>query len=273
MLRSSIRRALPAATRFCPSRAVMPRPGTAVKSSTVRATIPSSLARSIMASASGCSLLLSSAQASLSSCFSLIAEPSMRVAGKTSVTVGVPLVTVPVLSSTIVSALRRVSSASALLKSTPISAPLPVPTMMATGVASPKAQGQEITTTATAAVSASLMLVVASIHTTKVSAAITSTAGTKTPATLSARRAIGALVALASSTSWIIFARLVSAPTRVARKVNDPVRLTVAAETVSPGPFSTGTDSPVRALSSTAEVPSSTTPSTGTASPGFTRKT
>ena len=86
-------------------------------------------------------------------------------------------------------------------------------------------------------------------------------------------RAMGALVALASSTSWIILASDVSAPTRVARKVNEPVRLTVAALTVSPAVFSTGMDSPVSALSSTAEAPSSTTPSTGMDSPGRTRST
>ena len=144
---------------------------------------------------------------------------------------------------------------------------------MATGVARPSAHGQLITSTATAEVSASLMLPVSTIHATKVTAEITNTTGTNTPATLSAMRAMGALVALASSTSWIILASDVSAPTRVARKVNEPVRLTVAALTVSPAVFSTGIDSPVSALSSRAELPSSTTPSTGMDSPGRTRRT
>ena len=97
------------------------------------------------------------------------------------------------------------------------------------------------------------------------------TTGTNTPLTLSARRAMGAFVALASSTSWMIFDRLVSAPTRVARSSNEPVRLMVAANTVSPAVFSCGMDSPVRALSSTAEDPSTTMPSTGMDSPGLTR--
>lgn len=163
--------------------------------------------------------------------------------------------TVPVLSSTTVPTLRRFSSASALLNRMPISAPLPVPTIMATGVARPNAHGQLITSTATAEVSASFMLPVSAIHAAKVTAEITNTTGTNTPATLSAMRAIDALVALASSTSWIILASDVSAPTRVARKVNEPVRLTVAALTVSPAVFSTGMDSPVSALSSTAELP------------------
>ena len=46
----------------------------------------------------------------------------------------------------------------------------------------------------------------------------------------------------------------------------------VAALTESPGPLSTGTDSPVRADSLTALVPPVTTPSTGMLSPGRTVK-
>ena len=44
----------------------------------------------------------------------------------------------------------------------------------------------------------------------------------------------------------------------------------VAALTRSPGFLSTGTDSPVKADSSTADSPSKISPSTGTDSPGFT---
>ncbi len=47
----------------------------------------------------------------------------------------------------------------------------------------------------------------------------------------------------------------------------------VAAETASPTVFSTGMDSPVRALSSMDDDPSTTTPSTATSSPGRTRTT
>ena len=121
-----------------------------------------------------------------------------------------------------------------------------------------------MTTTATAEVSElPTSPAVAIIHATKVTAAIPSTTGTNTPATLSARRAMGALVAFASSTSWMMRARgSCRAPTRVARNVNEPVRLIVAALTVSPAPFSTGMDSPVSADSSTDDAPSITTPST-----------
>ena len=153
----------------------------------------------------------------------------------------------------------------------PFSAPLPVPTMMATGVASPRAQGQEITSTDTPAVRARpTSPPVAISHTTAVPRATAMTAGTKIPATLSARRAMGALEEDASSTRRIIWARVVFSPTRRARKVKEPDLLMEAAATRSPGPFSTGRDSPVRADSSTAERPWVTTPSTGMRPPGRT---
>ena len=49
----------------------------------------------------------------------------------------------------------------------------------------------------------------------------------------------------------MIFARVVSSPTLVALKRKYPLRLIVAPVTRSPGPFSTGRDSPVMADSST----------------------
>ena len=62
----------------------------------------------------------------------------------------VPSVMVPVLSSTtIVCRLCAVSSAAPSRIRTPFSAPLPVPTMIAVGVARPRAQGQAMTSTAT----------------------------------------------------------------------------------------------------------------------------
>ena len=67
----------------------------------------------------------------------------------TSVTRGLPSVIVPVLSSTTTSSLCAVSSAAPSRMSTPFSAPLPVPTMIAVGVASPRAHGHAITSTAT----------------------------------------------------------------------------------------------------------------------------
>jgi hypothetical protein len=61
----------------------------------------------------------------------------------------------------------------------------------------------------------------------------------------------------------------VSAPILVASKVTVPDPLTEPPTSSSPGTFSTGIDSPVTRLSSTALEPDLTTPSTGTLSPGF----
>ena len=129
----------------------------------------------------------------------------------------------------------------------PNSAALPVPTIIATGVARPKAHGQEITSTAIALESAKEKLCPATSHTTAVTRAIAITTGTNTPLTLSAMRAIGALELPASSTNLIIWASVVSSPTFDARKRNEPFKLMVAEITSSPTFFSTGTLSPVMA--------------------------
>ena len=66
----------------------------------------------------------------------------------------------------------------------------------------------------------------------------------------------------------MIWARVVSSPTRVARNLMEPFLLTVAAITRSSTAFSTGMLSPVRADSSTEVRPSRITPSTGMLCPG-----
>ena len=164
-----------------------------------------------MARARGCSDLPSMALATASKSCS-----STPAAGNTSVTWGVPWVTVPVLSSTTTLVLQAVSSASADLTRIPWLAPRPVPTITAVGVARPSAQGQLITSTVMACESAFSMPPPSSIHTTNVISAMPITTGTNTPAIWSAFRSIGALVLVASSTSLIIWARAVSLPTRVA---------------------------------------------------------
>ena len=80
----------------------------------------------------------------------------MSPKGIISVTTGLPSVRVPVLSKTSVLIFSACSSAEAFLNSTPICAPRPVPTIIAVGVASPSAQGQEITNTVTALISAKI---------------------------------------------------------------------------------------------------------------------
>ena len=99
------------------------------------------------------------------------------------------------------------------------------------------------------------------------------TAGTKYAAMRSASRWIGARLRCASPTIRTICASSVSLPTRSARNSSVPVPLMVPPVTRSPGAFSTGIGSPVTIDSSTALCPSTTTPSTGTFSPGRTRRT
>ena len=181
-----------------------------------------------------------------------------------------PVVTVPVLSSTIVSTRRVDSSTSGPLIRMPSWAPRPVPTIRAVGVASPRAHGQAMIRTATAAVNAAVSPASAPIQNPRVATDSAITIGTKIPETRSARRWTCALPFCASSTSRAIWASWVSAPTRVARTTSRPPALTVAPTTGSPTPTSTGTDSPVSIEASTAESPSSTTPSVATFSPGRT---
>ena len=181
-----------------------------------------------------------------------------------------PVVTVPVLSRTTVSTWRVDSSTSGPLMRMPSCAPRPVPTSSAVGVARPSAQGQAITSTETAAVNAAVTPKPAPSHAPSVPTAITMTMGTKTPEMRSASRCTGALPLWASSTRRAICASWVSAPMRVARTTSRPPALTVAPTTWSPGPASTGTDSPVIIAISRADSPETTTPSVATFSPGRT---
>ena len=134
----------------------------------------------------------------------------------TSVTTGSPAVIVPVLSRAAICILPVCSSEMAVLNIIPFLAPTPLPTIIATGVASPSAQGQLITSTDIPLASANPALCPANSHTIIVTAAIPITTGTNTPDTLSAIFAIGAFVAAASLTICIIFDKVVSSPTLVA---------------------------------------------------------
>ena len=77
---------------------------------------------------------------------------------------------------------------------------MPLPTMMATGVASPRAQGQLMTSTEIPRARAKPKVCPANSQMTVVTRAMDMTTGTKTPETLSATLAMGALVAAASLT-------------------------------------------------------------------------
>ena len=105
---------------------------------------------------------------------------------------------------------------SAVLNKIPFFAPTPEPTIMATGVASPKAQGQLITRTEIPLARAKPKVLPTASHTNVVTSAIAITIGTNTPETLSAIFATGAFVAEASLTILIIWESVVSSPTFVA---------------------------------------------------------
>ena len=81
-------------------------------------------------------------------------------------------------------------------------------------------------------------------------------------------RCIGALERCACATICTICASTVVEPTRSERMTRAPLVLSVAPITLSPTRLLTGNGSPVSMDSSTALLPSITTPSTGTFSPG-----
>ena len=161
--------------------------------------------------ASGCSLLASNAYALASNASALI-----ETSGTRSVTIGSPRVRVPVLSSATTCTFPAFSSETAVLNKIPFLAPTPLPTMIATGVASPSAHGQLITNTEIPRASANPTPFPRSNHIIVVTAAIAITMGTNTPETLSATLAIGAFVAAASLTILMICDNVVSSPTLVA---------------------------------------------------------
>ena len=136
-------------------------------------------------------------------------------------------VIVPVLSRTTAVTRCASSSAAPSRMRMPFSAPLPVPTMIAVGVARPIAQGQAMMRTAIAVDSANGRLGSGpkSSQTAKVRAATPSTAGTNQPVTRSATRWIGAFEPCARSTRLTIWASVVSRPTRSARMTNEPARV------------------------------------------------
>ena len=152
-----------------------------------------------IAVASGCSLLASSATA-----FSNNSVSDMPSAVMISVTCGSPHVMVPVLSNAIMLIFPVSSKETAVLNMIPFFAPIPFPTIIATGVARPRAQGQLITRTDIPLAKAKPISCPANSQIIVVIIAMLITVGTKIPDTLSAILAIGAFVAAASLTICII---------------------------------------------------------------------
>ena len=158
---------------------------------------------------------------------------------------------------------------------TPLVAPRPVATIIEIGVARPSAHGQAIISTETALTTAYAKRgSLPHIHQTKNDIMlIPITAGTKYPDTTSASFCIGARERCASETISMICESSVSAPIFWVLISRLPLALIVAPITLSPANFFTAIGSPVTIDSSTLLSPSMTTPSTGTFSPGRTRKT
>ena len=88
---------------------------------------------------------------SFSKLYSIFRVCSKPFSHRLSTTMGCPAVIVPVLSRIIVSIFWAISKLWASLIKIPFSAPFPMPTIMAVGVAKPNAQGQAIINTVTIA--------------------------------------------------------------------------------------------------------------------------
>lgn len=149
-------------------------------------------------------------------------------------------------------------------------APLPVPTIIAVGVANPNAHGHAMTSTAIAFINENWKLWPSNSHNMNVANEIKITTGTNLLDTASANLCIGAFELCASSTIFIMRLNAVPSPTAVALKFKLPFLFIVPPMTLSPCFFSTGIDSPVIIDSSTEESPEITMPSTGIFSPGLT---
>ena len=153
----------------------------------------------------------------------------------------------------------------------PSCAPRPVPTSSAVGVARPSAHGQAMISTATAALNAALAVAGASQPRDQRGDGERRSRRARTRPTPGRRGVARAPCRSAPPRPAGPSGRAcVSAPTRVARTTSRPSALTVAPVTGSPGPTSTGTLSPVTSDASTAEAPSTTTPSVAIFSPGRT---
>lgn len=115
-----------------------------------------------------------------------------------------PYVSVPVLSNITTFVFSAFSSISLFFINIPFDADKPSLTIIASGVASPSAQGQATTKIVTKVIIAVSKLYPKHKYAINVSIASTITIGTKYPDTVSATFAIGAFVFVASTTSFTI---------------------------------------------------------------------
>ena len=188
---------------------------------------------------------------------------------------GLPSVSVPVLSTTSVSTFSKASSASASRISTPRPAPRPTPTMIDMGVASPRAQGHAMIRTPPPSTRAWARRGSGPTRRPddEVSAAISDDRGHEVAGHRD-RRAAGSAPGSAAPRPPCGRSARAACPRPRARRAS-PGRRCRSASRRSRGrraAFSTGIGSPLIIDSSTELRPSITTPSTGTFSPGRTRR-
>jgi hypothetical protein len=181
----------------------------------------------------------------------------------TEVTKGRPSERVPVLSKRTVSTRCAFSRLSMSRIRIPARAAAPVPATRAVGAARPRAQGQAITSTDTAASIAWEKEPSTASQANRVNPATPSTRGTKAVAARSTKRCSGTLRACASSTRAMIRARVDWAATRSATMCRVPPPFIVPPVTASPGALSSGSPAPVIIEESTVLSPRTMTPSTG----------
>ncbi|MBK7403982.1 MAG: hypothetical protein IPJ41_04985 [Phycisphaerales bacterium] len=230
---------------------------------------------SLIMPAFGVSRPLSRAASTMARESGWVEAPAMdaaRASGSSSAstTRGLPWVSVPVLSNAMAWTPARRSSAEAERIRMPRRLAAPEATMTAVGAASPSAQGQEMTSTVVALTMPSSQRPPMRPHARNVRSATPRTAGTKMEATLSAVRWIRVLPDWALRTISAMRARVVEAPSAVARTTRRPLRFMLPAMTGAPGARSTGIDSPVTTDSSREDSPSTISPSIATRSPGRT---
>ena len=188
------------------------------------------------------------------------------------VTLGSPLVRVPVLSNSTAPTVRMLSSASRSLISTPARAARSVAMETTSGIARPSACGQAITSTVMVRMTASSGLPTMP-QTTAVMTAAPNANQNSQPAALSASRCARDDEFCASVTNRWMPASAVSSPTAVTLTRRPESVATVPATTCSPTPRRTGRDSPVTIDSFISAAPSTISPSAGTLPPGRTTTT
>ena len=184
---------------------------------------------------------------------------------------GSPEVMVPVLSRATISTLPFRETA--VLNRIPFLAPMPFPTMMATGVASPRAQGQLMTRTEIPRARANPMVCPARSHQRIGDNCQSDDGGNENAGYLVCNFGDGSFGGCGIADHLDDLGKGGAfTNTKVLAFREIPDWLMVAAETGSPTALSTGILSPVRADSFTALAPSRTNPSTGMFSPGRTTK-